>query len=330
MTKHHSLLRALAMSAALGLGGAAAAEPISVEYFVHQKAFKSGVNGTDVLDFRLYEDADCSVEIGSYPIFANDEYAHFYIDKNQRIRGGKKLPKAIRIRAMIDAPMTASAPYLQISGPGIVPVGEACQLQGVSPIAALGPQGDTGPAGVDGAVGPQGPQGETGAAGPAGADGATGTDGAQGATGPAGADGATGAQGETGPAGAAGADGAPGADGAQGATGPAGSDGATGETGLAGAAGADGATGAQGETGPLDRIVDRAVSGHDDHRQVRFAVVQLFQYQQSIHIRHADILQYNIADNRIARIQAFQQIGAPAEGLHQIAAGLAHRQNGLS
>ena len=259
-----SIVRALALGAALGLAGAAAAEPINVEYYVSQKAFKKGTTGTDVLDFRLYEDEACSVEIGSFPIFASDPFAHFFVDKNQRLLGGRRLPKAVRIRAVIEAPLTTSAPYLRVTGHGIVPVGEACQLQGVSPIAAVGSQGDPGPAGPAGADGAVGPQGDAGQAGPVGVDGAMGPEGLPGdpgPAGPAGADGAVGPQGpqgDAGPAGPAGADGAVGLQGPQGDVGPAGlagADGAVGpqgpqgDVGPAGSAGADGAVGPQGPQG---------------------------------------------------------------------------------
>ncbi len=264
----HSSMRALAAAALLGFAGASAAEPIQVEYFVDQKTFKKGVNATSVLEFELYSDEACTAPIGEYPIFATDPYAHFFVDKKQRIRGGPKLRKAVRIRAVIDAPTTLEAPYLRVTGPGIQPIGEECQLQSGDPIAAVGPQGDTGPqgpqgesgpAGADGAPGPEGPAGADGAAGPQGPQGepgVAGADGAPGPQGPAGADGAAGPQGAQGEPGVAGADGAPGPQGpagADGAPGPAGADGATGPMGPqgdAGPAGADGAPGPQGEVGP--------------------------------------------------------------------------------
>ena len=254
-----SILRALAMAAALGFAGAASAESIQVEYYVAQKAFKKLTTATDVLDVRLYNDAACTSEIGSFPIFASDPNAHFFIDKSQRLRNGPKLPKSIRMHAVIDAPTTTSAPYLRVFGNGILPVGDACQLQGVSPVAAIGPQGPTGPAGADGAAGPQGPQGEQGLAGADGAVGAQGPQGDEGPAGPAGADGAVGPQGDVGPMGPAGAEGAAGPQGPQGEIGPmgpAGADGAVGpqgpqgDAGPVGPAGADGAVGPQGEQGP--------------------------------------------------------------------------------
>ncbi|MBT8303156.1 MAG: collagen-like protein, partial [Bacteroidia bacterium] len=54
---------------------------------------------------------------------------------------------------------------------------------------AIGPQGEVGPAGADGAVGPQGPQGEIGPAGADGAIGPEGPEGPQGEVGPVGPEG---------------------------------------------------------------------------------------------------------------------------------------------
>jgi hypothetical protein len=269
------LTKLTAALAALLVGTAAAAEPVAVEYLAARQAFKA-VKATDVLDFQLYEDENCSVEIGTYPLFGGDEYANFFVDRHHRVSGAERRTKAVRIRAVIDAPVMGHAPYLRVTGPGITPVGDECQLQAGSPVAGsgpsgpMGPQGELGLAGVDGATGPEGPQGPAGAdgatgpQGPAGADGATGPEGPQGADGatgpqgPAGADGATGPEGPQGPAGADGATGpegpqgfagADGATGPEGPQGPAGADGATGPEGPQGLAGADGATGPEGPQG---------------------------------------------------------------------------------
>ncbi len=280
MPGYSSVLRALAAASALCVGGAASAEMIGVEYFVDQKAFKAAL-ATDTLTFELFSDDQCSVSLGGqYQEFVGDTTLQLFVDKTHRVKGALKRPKAVRIRAVIDASTSTSAPYLMVSGPGVTPLGGACQLQAGSAVAGSGPTGPMGPAGpagadgapgADGAAGPQGPAGADGAPGadgaagpagpqgPAGADGAPGADGATGPAGPqgpAGADGAPGADGATGPAGPqgpAGADGAPGADGATGPAGPqgpAGADGAPGADGATGPAGADGAPGADGATGP--------------------------------------------------------------------------------
>jgi hypothetical protein len=240
-----------------------------------------------VLDFRLYEDADCTVEIGSYPVFAGDSYAHFFVDKKQKLRGAPRKPKAVRIRAVIDAPTTLSAPYLRVTGPGIQALDEECQLQSGDPIAAVGPtgpqgevgpqgpQGEAGPAGADGAVGPQGPQGEAGPAGAQGEAGPQGPQGEAGPAGPAGADGAVGPQGpqgeagpqglpgEPGPAGPAGADGAVGPQGAQGEVGPQGAQGEAGPAGPQGPEGPQGLQGLQGEAGPQGEVGPQGPAGAD-------------------------------------------------------------------
>lgn len=135
-------------------------------------------------------------------------------------------------------------------------------------VQAIGPQGPTGPAGVNGlqgSTGPAGVDGLQGVTGPAGADGATGATGpagltgAQGPPGPAGANGQNGATGPTGSDGPAGPQGVVGANGATGPTGPQGQPGSNGSTGItgptgatgpAGQNGADGQDGATGSVGP--------------------------------------------------------------------------------
>jgi hypothetical protein len=251
------------------------AEPIEVHYLIQKQGFKKETRADSVLTFDLYEDPACATLIHSEDLFAGDSFITYQKFKPQRVKGADKPPQGVLLFAVLDPPALTGVPYVVMTGAGIVPEGDSCQVQlgvggggpagpaGVDGLdGATGPAGPAGADGADGATGPAGADGADGATGPAGADGAdgatgpAGADGADGATGPAGADGADGA---TGPAGADGADGATGpagADGADGATGPAGADGADGATGPAGADGADGATGpagadgADGATGP--------------------------------------------------------------------------------
>ena len=240
MSMRFTRMGAFALASALLVGGAAKAEPIHVEYLVDQKAFKKGATATDTLSFDLYSDDQCTAPIGSTQYFVGDASINYFVDKRHKVKGGIALPKAVRILAVIDGPVSDAAPYLKVEGPGIAAIGEECQIQPGDAVAGsgpsgpqgeAGPEGPQGPAGADGAQGPQGlagldgAQGEAGPQGPAGADGAQGPAGADGAQGPAGADGAQGPQGEAGPQGPAGADGA---------QGPAGADGAQGPQGLAG------------------------------------------------------------------------------------------------
>ena len=91
------MLRTLSLAGALLVGGAAAAEPIHVEYLIDQKAFKTGSIATNALNFELFSDAQCTTLIGSAQLFAGDSAAQFFVDKRQRIKDAPKKPKAVRI-----------------------------------------------------------------------------------------------------------------------------------------------------------------------------------------------------------------------------------------
>ena len=64
---------------------------------------------------RLFTYFTCDTEM----LFAGDAVIDYFIDKPQKLKGGEKPPKAVRIRAVIDGPVTATAPYLMVTGPGI-------------------------------------------------------------------------------------------------------------------------------------------------------------------------------------------------------------------
>ena len=185
MPFHRSVFRALAVAAALGLGSAAA-EPIHVEYLVDQKPFKSGSTAESILSFELFSDDQCTVSIGSVQHFVGDPAIQYFVDKRHKVKNAPKLPKAVRILATIDGPTATTAPYLMVTGPGVTPVGDACQLQPGDAVAGAGPTGPTGPEGPQGPAGPQGSAGADGAQGPQGDPGPAGADGADGAQGPQG------------------------------------------------------------------------------------------------------------------------------------------------
>ena len=116
-----------------------------------------------------------------------------------------------------------------------------------------GPQGETGPRGLQGkqgATGPEGPQGPKGDTGPEGPEGPQGPKGDTGETGPEGPQGPKGDTGETGPEGPQGPKGDTGETGPEGPQGPKGDTGATGPEGPQGPKGDTGATGPEGPQGP--------------------------------------------------------------------------------
>jgi hypothetical protein len=114
-------------------------------------------------------------------------------------------------------------------------------------IGAVGPQGETGPQGVQGKLGPTGAQGEQGKLGNTGPQGEQGKLGPQGDPG---LDGAQGVQGKVGPQGEQGKLGNTGPQGEQGKLGNTGPQGEQGKLGPQGDPGLDGAQGVQGKVGP--------------------------------------------------------------------------------
>ena len=239
--------------AGIVVAGSAAAEPIAVEYVARRGSIKKVTTSSDMLQFDLYSDSACTNLIDSEMLSAGDALVSLYVDKPQRLNGSDPLPKAVRIHAVIDAPTTTTAPYLLVTGPGIEPVGSACQIQASGPFAALGPQGDPGPQGVQGDPGPQGvqgdpgPQGVQGDPGPQGVQGDPGPQGVQGDPGPQGVQGDPGPQGVQGDPGPQGVQGDPGPQGVQGDPGP---QGAQGDPGPQGVQGDPGPQGVQGDPGP--------------------------------------------------------------------------------
>ncbi len=68
----------------------------------------------------------------------------------------------------------------------------------------------------------------------------------------------------------------------------------------------------------LDRIIDGAEGGHHDHRQLRAELFDLFQDLDTIHVRHAHILQQQVHPGPGRRFQQRQQIFAAVEGIYLI------------
>jgi hypothetical protein len=255
MAFHRSILPALVAAAVLGVGAASAAEPIHVEYLVDQKAFKKGAAATDVLSFELFSDDQCTTSIGSAQHFVADPALQYFVDKRQKVKDAPKLPKAVRIVGTIDGPTTTTAPYLAVSGPGVTPIGDACQLQPGDAVAGAGPTGPQGPEGPQGPAGPQGPQGDVGPQGPEGLQGLQGDPGPQGPQGEVGPQGDAGPQGPQGPQGEVGP---------QGPVGPEGPQGPQGDVGPQGPQGPEGPQGPQGEPGTAALTVEAEVSQFED------------------------------------------------------------------
>ena len=116
-------------------GSAAAAEPTAMQYFARFKDFKKA-RSTDILLFEVFSDASCTALIASESLFAADALVQYYKDKALGVKKGPKPPRAVRVHAILDIPLTSTAPYLRVTGPGIVPCSRSRSIDFTSPSSA--------------------------------------------------------------------------------------------------------------------------------------------------------------------------------------------------
>src|SRR5512134_1226146 len=107
-----------------------AAEPMAVEYRIALKPFKKGTAAEDSLQFSLFDDAACTSEVHTTGLFANDPTLAFESQKALKPKGGSAPAKVVVMSTVLDVPAASiAAPlYLTVTGNGIEPVGDACQV----------------------------------------------------------------------------------------------------------------------------------------------------------------------------------------------------------
>jgi len=138
---------AMAATSMLLLSAPSAADT-PVEYRVDQKTFKKGATSATQLTFTTYSDAGCSAETSETVLSANDTTVRYELPKNLKLKGGTKLAKAAKIQTVLAA-MPPGPIYLEVTGEGVTPLGEPCQVQGTGGGGA-GPPGPVGPTGPPG------------------------------------------------------------------------------------------------------------------------------------------------------------------------------------
>jgi hypothetical protein len=127
---YRALLVAIAIMAS---SVAAFADPLVANYLVQRKALQKGSVPTSMLTFEVYSDATCTTLVDSQQVAASAVFIEQV--KGLRLRGGPAPAKALRLSAALD--VDAGAPFLRVTGPGVMPVGAACQLQGASATSIL-------------------------------------------------------------------------------------------------------------------------------------------------------------------------------------------------
>jgi hypothetical protein len=99
------------------------------------------------------EDSACTILIDSGRV-RERHLLQYYIDKSRRSKAARP-PKAVRIRAIIDAPTAPLAPYLRVTKPASPPHA-AKPAQAGNVMSGTGPQGCNRRRRPQGAQGPQG------------------------------------------------------------------------------------------------------------------------------------------------------------------------------
>jgi hypothetical protein len=125
MTQTRSILAALVLLAPL----AARAANVPVTYTVDEKQLKAAVAGT-TLTFILYNDAACTSQVYSGGVLIENVTILARL-KQFTPKNSPKRPKTVALEHTLVGVTSVANLYLQVTGTGVVPVGGACQAQGV-------------------------------------------------------------------------------------------------------------------------------------------------------------------------------------------------------
>lgn len=142
----------------------AAGAVVGVNYRADFKAWKAAATSSDTLSFSLHDDENCAnAALHQEDLVAGDMTLSYVLVKPKKIKGGIKPTKEVLIRTNLMAGAVAGPLFLELTGTGIVPIGDACQVQ-----ESVTGSGNAGPPGLDGLDGAEGPEGPTGPPGPPG------------------------------------------------------------------------------------------------------------------------------------------------------------------
>lgn len=109
-----------------------AAGDFPTSYRVVQKDFKKGAVAGDQLSFTLFSDALCTDIVAQELVLAEDVELLSRLKLN-RVKGGPKPPKVTELRHTLTDVDPSQDVFLEVTGPGVVPVGLSCQAQQATP-----------------------------------------------------------------------------------------------------------------------------------------------------------------------------------------------------
>jgi hypothetical protein len=122
--------RAALFAATVAFGSSTAyAIDVPATYDVDKTAFKAAVLGTS-LTFTLYTDSACTISAGADTVLVEDVDVLLEPVKLNKVKGGPKPPKIVRLRHTVSGVTAAAELFLKVTGTGITPQGGECQAQG--------------------------------------------------------------------------------------------------------------------------------------------------------------------------------------------------------
>lgn len=108
---------------------------IAVKYRIDKKSFKKQTLAADMLTFSLYDDSGCTNLVYTQDISAGDTTIVYEKPKAQKVKGGEKPANELFIKTVLSTPELTGPLFLVVTGPGITPTGNICQVQvGTQPI----------------------------------------------------------------------------------------------------------------------------------------------------------------------------------------------------
>lgn len=129
----------------------AAAIDVPVTYTVERRDLRAAPSGTDIL-LELHDNAACT-SLQHSEVVPVDDLLLLELKRLKPINGSTP-PRTADLRYTLIGVPPLTRVYLRIVGPGITPVGGACQAQGNALVGPQGPPGEPGLPGASPACGP--------------------------------------------------------------------------------------------------------------------------------------------------------------------------------
>lgn len=128
------LIVGTAMIVCLVLASAGRAE-VAVQYRINATSFKQ-VQAGDTLTFNLYSDSGCTNLLFTQALSADNSAITYQQAKFVKVKGGATPPQVIILTAELSTSPSLGPVLMKVTGTGIVPVGDDCQVQGGEPFSS--------------------------------------------------------------------------------------------------------------------------------------------------------------------------------------------------